>query len=120
MVALTGDIGAAIRAAVIVEQSDSAIKARWPGARDTLASPAEGFFDSASDAATVLSARFALIGAFRQRYGIDVDDLIIVDPATGLPTHRLIDTEQQVDDALLLARIEVDLETETTSMEEFG
>ena len=108
MVALTGDIGAAIRAAVIVEQSDSAIKARWPGARDTLASPAEGFFDSASDAATVLAARFALIGAFRQRYGIDVDDLIIVDP------------EQQVDDALLLARIEVDLETETTSMEEFG
>ena len=43
---------------------------------------------------------------------VDLDD--------GLPSFRLIDEEQQVDATLLVGRIEIDLEEETSAVELFG
>lgn len=119
MPALPSDIAAAIRERVVVSTEDAAIKSRFPSARDNSSDPAEGFFDSPTDAQAAVSQRASLIGATRRRFVVEVAD--IVDVAAGaIPTHRIIDAEQGLDASMLLARIEVDLEQDATQMEYFG
>ncbi|MBP6031247.1 MAG: hypothetical protein KA533_07450 [Sphingobium sp.] len=120
MAALPSDIALAKRPAVIVEQADSALQTRFPAARDGRESPATGHFDSATDGASALSLRFALIGTVRRRWQVDVADLIQPALASGLPCWRLTDAEQGVDAVCLVSRIEVDFENETTGLEQLG
>jgi len=119
MPALPSDIAAAMRQQIVVSAQDLTIKGRFPSARDNSDSPAEGFFDSASDASTALAQRVALLGAVRRRFSVSVADLVDV-PAGTIPTHRVIDSEQGLDASLLMTRIEVDLETEQSKVEYFG
>lgn len=119
MAALPSDIAAAIRERIVVSTSDAAIKARFPTARDMSTEPAEGFFDSAAHAQAAVNQRAALIGQVRRRFAVSVADIVDV-TAGSIPTHRLVDAEQGLDAPMLLARIEVDLEQDTTSMEYFG
>lgn len=121
MSALPADIGAATRAAVTPDpQTSSTIHTRYPGARDGYQPPRTGYFDSMADAATADAAAFGLIGTERRRLGVMVQDLLWLDPSTGTPTVRVTDAEQAVDGLMLVSRIEIDLETETTSLEVFG
>jgi hypothetical protein len=82
--------------------------------------PANGYFDDPADAQTVIDARGALIGVERRRFAVTAQDVIWPDPAAGIPTARLIDDEQRADGAYLIARFELDLDAETTSLELFG
>lgn len=120
MPALDADIGPALREAAIVQVADTDVRTRFPGARDGLIDPAEGMFDAQADCAAALAQRFALIGAVRRRFAVAVQDVLAFDIAAGVPTHRLIDGEQAVDMPVLLARIEIDDESEITSVEYFG
>ncbi|MCK0531447.1 hypothetical protein [Sphingobium agri] len=120
MTALPADIALAIRPAAIADASDAATKARFAGARDNLDSPSQGFFDSTADALDVLTTRFSLLGAVRRRFAVEVQDALLINIEQGVPNFRLVDDEQFVDGATLCARIEVDLENETTSMVLFG
>ena len=88
-------------------------------ARDGSDDPVEGFFDSATDATAALAQRMALLGTVRRRFVVAVNDVVEVTPGT-VPTHRVIDAEQGLDASLLLSRIEVDLEQETTQLEYLG
>jgi len=119
MPALPSDIAAALRPQIVVSAEDAAIKARFPSARDNSSDPAEGFFDSPTDAQAAVAQRAALIGATRRRFVVEVADLVDVAAGT-IPTHRIIDAEQGLDASMLLARIEVDLEQDATQMEYFG
>lgn len=119
MPALPSDIAAAMRQQMVVSSQDATILTRFPSARDGSQDPVEGFFDSASDAATAVGQRMALLGSVRRRFAVAVDDLVDV-PAGTVPTHRVIDAEQGLDAALLVSRVEVDLEQETTQVEYFG
>ncbi len=120
MPALPADIAAASREVAISTWSDPAIVARYPAARDGSVTPANGYCDSAADADTIIQARGALIGVERRRFAVTVQGLVWPDPASGIPTARLIDTEQRADGAFLVARVELDLDAETTSLELFG
>jgi hypothetical protein len=120
MPALPADIAAASREVAISTWSDAAIAARYPAARDGSVTPAMGYCDNAADAESVIKARGALIGVERRRFAVTVQDLVWPDPASGIPTARLIDGEQRVDGAFLMARVELDLEAETSSFELFG
>lgn len=120
MPALPADIAAATREVAISTWSDTAIAARYPAARDGSVTPATGYFDSAANADTVIQARGALIGVERRRFAVTVQDLVWPDPASGIPTARLIDGEQRADGDFLVARVELDLDAETTSFELFG
>ncbi len=119
MPALPADATAGQRAARVVTDESSTIKARYPD-RDQLSSPAEGFFDSATDAATALTQRRSLIGAERRRFTVQVAELVWIDPESALPTVTLKDSEQVIDGACLIARLQLDLENETSVMELFG
>lgn len=120
MPALPADIAAATREAAISTWSDPAIAARYPAARDGSVTPAAGYCDSAIDADTVIKARGALIGVERRRFAVTVQDLAWPDPTTGIPTALLVDLEQRANGAFLMARVELDLEAETSSFELFG
>lgn len=120
MAALPSDIGPAKRVAQIVTVADSAVQTKFPTARDGLKSPATGYFDSASDAATALAARAVLIGAVRRRFAVQVADMVLPNLSAGVPCWTLIDAEQGVNGVFLLARLEIDFENETTGMELFG
>ncbi len=120
MPALPADIAAASREVAIATWSDATIAARYPAARDGSVTTALGYFDSAADADTIIDARGALIGAERRRFAVMAQDLVWPDPATGIPTARLIDDEQRADGAFLVARVELDLDAETSSFELFG
>ena len=120
MPATAADIAAAIRDVIIAQWSDSAIAARYPSARDSLASPADGYFDSLSDASTVATARGALVGTERRRFSVVVQDVVWIDPAAGIPTVTVIDAEQGVNGGFVVCRVEVDLDAETTTFEVFG
>ncbi|MCK0533399.1 hypothetical protein [Sphingobium agri] len=119
MPALPSDIAAALRQQMVVSSQDATIKTRFPSARDGIDAPAEGFFDSAADAATALAQRVALLGTVRRRFVVRVADLVDVTPGT-VPTHRVIDAEQGLDAVMLVSRIEVDLENEQSKVEYFG
>lgn len=120
MPATPTDIAAGTREAVIATAFNSAIAARYPAARDAGASPSPGFFDSIVDAQTVVNQRAALIGTERRRFVVGVDEPVWPDVAAGLLQVRLVDGEQGANLAALVARIEVDLETESTALEVFG
>ena len=121
MAALPADIAAAARDAIKVTVSNATILSRFPRARDGLSAPATGYFDDDADALTNLTARQALIGVQgRRRFAVDVADVLLPDLSGALPSWTLIDAEQGVNGAFLAARIEVDFETETTSLELFG
>jgi len=121
MTAIASDIVAARRPARIVKREDLAVKADYPGARDNLASPSTGYFDSQSDAMAALNIEGSLTGVARRRFAVRAQDLIILDPVNdGVPTYFLSDLEQQVNADCVLSRIIVDLESETTDMELFG
>jgi len=120
MTALPADIAAGTREARVESWQDAAIKARYPGARDAVSPPTEGFFDSAADARTVAAVRAALLGVERRRFSVPIGDLLWPDPTMGVPTYRLVDAEQAVDLPCIAARIEIDLETDTTTLELFG
>jgi hypothetical protein len=117
MPALAGDIAAGTRPARIETWSDAALKARYPNALDGSDAPSEGFFDAATDAAAALTARAALIGVERRRFAVTVADLVWPNPAGGIPSVTLIDPEHAVNGVGLIARIELDLQAETTSYE---
>jgi hypothetical protein len=120
MPALPADIAAATRDVVVASWADPAIAARYVAARDGSVTTADGYFDSRADAETVIVARGALIGIERRRFAVTVHELLWLDPADGMPTVRLIDPEQGVDGLFLIARLELDLDAETTSLELFG
>lgn len=120
MPALSADIGPALREAVIVTVVDNDLHSRFPGARDQLAAPSEGMFDSQADCATALGQRAALVGVVRRRFAVAIQDVLAFDVEAGVPTHQLVDPEQQLSAAALLCRLEIDDENETTSLEHFG
>lgn len=120
MPASAADIAAASRDVELATWSDAGIAARYPSARDGSVSPATGYFDSATDAAAVINARAALIGIERRRFTVKVQDLLWPTPETGIPQAMLIDAEQLANGAFLAARIEIDLDAETTTNELFG
>lgn len=120
MPALEADIRRALRDALVVEVSDSAIKTRFPFARDQRAAPAEGFFDSEANAATALAARQALIGVEARRFGAQVNDVLWPADGNVAEAWRLVDAELNVDAKLLVARVEIDCEDEVTRLELVG
>lgn len=120
MSALPADVQRATRAARIVIDEDSAVQTAFPSARDGLQSPERGYFESATDAATVLAAKAALIGAYRRRFAVSCAGEVYPDPLAEVPSYQLVASELSADLPALLCRIEVDLENETTVMEVLG
>jgi hypothetical protein len=120
MPASTADIAAGSRDAAVATWADPAIAARYPSARDGTVTPADGYFDAVADATTVVSARGTLIGVERRRFTVVAGDLFWPAISTGLPQARLVDADQSADASFLVARLELDLEAETTSFELFG
>jgi hypothetical protein len=120
MAATAADIGAASRDAVTVTWSNPTIAARYPSARDGTTSPAAGYFDASADAQAVIAARGALVGVERRRFAVGVSALVWPNVSAAIPQARLIDAEQAVSAVHLVSRLELDLETETTTLELFG
>jgi hypothetical protein len=120
MPADVADVAAASRASTVATWSDLALVGRYPNARDGTVLPATGYFDATADAETVGAARGALVGTERRRFAVDVQELIWPDVESGVPTMHLVDAEQRADLDCLTARIELDLDAETTSLELFG
>lgn len=120
MPATAADIAGASRDAAVVAWADASIAARYPSARDGSVAPAVGFFDAAADAETMVNARGALIGTERRRFAVRAADVIWPSVSLAVPQAQLIDIEQAVSATFLAARIEVDLEAETTNFELFG
>lgn len=120
MPATATDIAAGTREAVIVTWSDPSLKTVFPSARDAEGAPSEGFFDDQTDAQAAIDQRGGLIGVPRRRFLAKVSGLLWLDPAAGIATATLVDGEQQVDGDFLIGRVELDLETETTTLELFG
>lgn len=120
MSALPADIAAATREATLGGWTSQPIRDRYPGARESYSPPSEGFFDSAAHAEAAAAQRGALIGVERRRFTAPVHDLLWIDPTTGIPTYRLKDAAQTADLPVIPARVEVDLEAGTTTLELFG
>lgn len=120
MPATPADIAAASRDVAVATWSSDVITARYPSARDGTVTPSDGYFDSITDASAVITTRGALIGVERRRFTVDVAGLEWPTLANGLPQVTLVDTEQRAQGGFLVARIELDLEAETTSFETFG
>lgn len=120
MPALAADIGRALRRAIIVEAEDPAIKAVYPQARDGRTAPAPGYYDDDADAQTAMGDRLAIIGVARRRFAVPLAALLFPDLSGGVPVWNLIDADNDVNGKHLTARIEVDAEAETTTMELFG
>lgn len=120
MPAAAADIARAQRRATIIESENAAIKAAYPQARDGRTAPAAGYYDSAADAQTVIDGRRAIIGVVRRRFGVPLADVLFPDLSAGVPAWMLIDSENDVNGKHLVSRIELDGETETTTMELFG
>jgi hypothetical protein len=120
MAATAADIAAAGRDGAVATWTDAAITARYPSARDGSVSPSVGYFDAIADALTVINARGNLIGVERRRFVPLIADLVWPDLSAGIPQDQLIDAEQAVNAGFLGARVEVDLDAETTTHELFG
>jgi hypothetical protein len=111
---------AGLRDQVVAAWSDTAVQLRYPSARDGASAPAEGFFDAVADAQTMINARASLIGVERRRFLVGAQDILWLDPSLGLPAVTLVDSDQAVSGPFAIARLEVDLGAETTSLEVFG
>lgn len=120
MPATAADIAAASRDVVTATWADATIAGRYPTARDGSIDPATGYFDAIADAQTVVDARGALIGTERRRFSVTAYDLIWPTVSTASPCVQLVDAEQGVNAVHLDARIELDLEAETTTFEMLG
>lgn len=120
MPATDSDIAAASRDVVVATWASATIAARYPSARDGSLDPAPGYFDSLADAQAMADARGALIGVERRRFAVAIEEVLTIDPTSGIPQARVVDAEQALDATMLAARIEVDLEQERTSLEVFG
>lgn len=121
MPALPSDIVRATRPARIVQREDTALQADYVSARDMAKEPQPGYFEHAYDAAAALDMAAALIGvAGMNRYLVSLGDELEVDPIAAIPTVHLVDSETGTDVNALLARIEIDDETETTRVELWG
>lgn len=120
MPSLPTDVVRVTRPARVVTRTDTAIQSAYPGARDAIRSPNRGFFESAADASTVLTAKAALVGARVRRFRVDIADLVWPDPLVEVPSYQLVDSDLGADLPAMLARIEIDLENETTAMEVIG
>ncbi len=120
MPAAPADIGPGSRDVVTATWESPAIAARYPGAKDGSITPSEGFFDAIADAQTMIDARGALIGVERRRFTAVANETIWPDLAAGIPQVLLIDAEQAANGVFLGARLELDLDAETTSYELFG
>jgi hypothetical protein len=120
MPALPADIAAASRDATTVTWSSAAIAARYPNARDGSAEPPKGYFDNPAHAQAAVNARGALIGVERRRFTAVTQDIMWPDLTAGFPTARVVDAENAANRGMLIARIELDLEFETTNLETFG
>lgn len=116
------DVTEGTRPAQIETLSSSTMHSRYPSASDGGADPAEGFFDSAADAQTVLTARQGWFGSEVRRFQvIGVQGLQWPASPPAILRLALTDVEEGLSAApTITARIEVDLETETTSYEVFG
>lgn len=119
MPALSSDIGAATREAATAAWQ-SAVGGRYPSARDGSIVASTGYFDRIEDAQAVVDARGGLIGVERKRFAVNVDEIVWPDLTAGVPSTVLIDVEHGVNSAHLEARIEVDLEPESTGFELYG
>lgn len=120
MPALPADIARAMRRATIVAAQNPAIKAAFAQARDGLAAPATGYFDSAADASAALAGRMALIGVVRRRFAVTVAGMVFPDLSGGVPAWTLVDAENDVNGKAIVARLQIDAEEEVTVMETFG
>lgn len=120
MAALPQDIIRATRRARIVTREDTAIKAAFPDSRDQVLAPEPGFFESASDAATVLDIKAQLTGTFRRRFAVVQSGLRAIDPVSGVPSFTLVDSELGFNGPALLTRWRFDANTERTEMELVG
>ena len=118
MSALTNDIAAATREAIIERYENTAVRDALTGARDGSLTPGEGFFDLLGDAKTIVDER-GLVLAGDPRFSVSVAALVWSDPSRSTPAVRLVDAEQSVDARLCCSRIELDLEEEVTSFELF-
>lgn len=124
MPATAADVARATRAAVTNVQSDAAVLARQPGARDGQANPRPGWWDNEADAATINAAAFALIGTERRSFAVRVQD--VLEPTGGMdatqvtPTVQLIDATLAANLPALVARIDIDDEAGLTALEVFG
>jgi hypothetical protein len=121
MPAQPGDIAAASREAAVARWDGAAVASRYPSAIDGAKAPSAGFFDAAADAQTTVEARALLLGVERRRFTATAHDVAFPAISTAIPTIALTDGEQGAA-ALpcLVARIEIDLEAETTTYELFG
>lgn len=114
------DINLGTRAQQVQSVEYAAIKARYPNsARDAQIDVPNGYFDVLADADAVLAARGALLGVERRRFAVEVDGVIWFD-AQAYAGVRLIDADLSVDLNCLVARWEVDLDTEITRFELLG
>lgn len=120
MPALPADILRATRQARVVTRSDGTIQSTYVGARDGGESPELGYFESASDASACLTLKAALGGQFRRRFAVSLADELWIDPLSGVPTFHLVDAEHGADLDVLVTRIQVDMENETTSLGVLG
>ena len=121
MPATAADIARAQRRAIIVEADNPAIKAVYTQARDGRTAPARGYYDDAADAQTAMDARIALTGVVRRRFASSVADMLWPDLSSGVPVWALVDGEQDLAGLkTLTARLTIDGEAETTTMEHFG
>ena len=120
MPATPADIAAGSRDVQLATWADATIAARYPTARDGSIQPSAGYFDDPVDAQAMIDARGALIGTERRRFAVGVQDLLWPTPETGLPQVTLIDAEQVANGGFFAARIELDLDAETTTYELFG
>lgn len=124
MPALATDIAAAMRAAAIDTQQSTTVKTRHPGARDTGPEPRLSYFDSMAHAAVLNAEAFALMSAERRLFAVATADMLSfaggLDFSQKTPTVTLVDGEQASNNFFLVARIELDLEAETTGLTLFG
>lgn len=120
MPALPADIARAIRRSRVVTRTDTAIQSAFASARDAAETPEPGFFESGTDAASCLTLKAALNGQFRRRFAVELADEVWIDPLSGVPTWSLTDSETGASADMLLTRITLNLEDETTQVELLG
>lgn len=117
MGAQADDILRATRRSVVETREDTAVLTAHPNARDQSKNPVPGYFESTSDAATVLTSVASLVGAFRRRVVVNTEGIIALDPLTEIPTMNVVDSELNLSGDGLVTRFEVDLEEQQTNLE---
>ncbi len=125
MAALISDIVAATRpngTSLDTQISTTAQTRYGVAALDTGANPWEGYFDNASDAATVNAARMTLLGTERFGYTAVASGMYLsLDASQQTVTISLTDALHGVSNKLmLLASVNVNLDDETSTFALFG